>query len=74
MFAMDDSGSMGWEFMTPEDDGLFDGYYRYVFDNPGDNLYGRILPDGERMRWKSQWAGYNTLYYDPGIEYEPWPT
>ncbi|CAB1060201.1 Type IV fimbrial biogenesis protein PilY1, partial [Olavius sp. associated proteobacterium Delta 1] len=58
MFVLDDSGSMDWEFMTTADDGLFDGYYRYVFDDPGDNLYGRELPDDRRMQWKSQWAGY----------------
>ncbi|CAB1055736.1 hypothetical protein D1BOALGB6SA_470, partial [Olavius sp. associated proteobacterium Delta 1] len=47
--------------------------YRYVFDDPGDNLYGRELPDDRRMQWKSQWAGYNQLYYDPAVDYEPWP-
>ncbi len=38
MFVLDDSGSMDWEFITAESDGLFSGE-RYVFDDPGDNLY-----------------------------------
>lgn len=73
MFVLDDSGSMDWEFMTTAGDGLFDNYYRYVFDDPGDNLYGRVLPNDRRMKWKSQWAGYNKLYYDPAVTYDPWP-
>lgn len=75
MFVLDDSGSMDWEMMTPESDGVFQGRY-YVFDNPGDNLpYGsRILTATERLMWKSQWYGYNSMYYNPGITYEPWPT
>ncbi len=73
MFVLDDSGSMDWEFMTTDADGLFDNYYRYVFDDAGDNLYGRVLPDDRRLEWKSQWADYNTLYYDPAVTYQPWP-
>jgi len=73
MFVLDDSGSMDWEFLTTENDGTFSGYY-YVFDNPGDNLYSGILPSTSRMKWKSQWAGYNRMYYDPTQIYDPWPT
>ncbi|MEJ2167859.1 MAG: PilC/PilY family type IV pilus protein [Desulfobacterales bacterium] len=73
MLVLDDSGSMDWEFMTTDADGVFDGYYYYVFDDPGDNLYGRVLPDSRRMKWQSQWAGHNKLYYDPGVDYQPWP-
>ena len=25
------------------------------------------------MKWQSQWAGYNKLYYDPAVAYQPWP-
>jgi type IV pilus assembly protein PilY1 len=78
MFVLDDSGSMDWEFLTSENDGLFKAgytYYRYVFDNPGDNLYSNILPrGGYRMRWYSQCSDYNKMYYDPSVDYEPWPT
>ena len=75
MFVLDDSGSMDWEFMTTGGDGLFDNYYYYVFDEaaPGDNVYGRVLPDDKRMKWQSQWAGHNKLYYDPAVDYQPWP-
>jgi type IV pilus assembly protein PilY1 len=74
LFVLDDSGSMDWEFMTPEHNGLFEGHY-YVFDDPGDNVYSdyNILDDDERRKWKSQWAGYNKMYYNPQTVYEPWP-
>jgi len=74
MFAPDDSGSMDWEFMTPEGDGLF-ANKNYVFDDPGDNKYsGSILTAEQRRRWKSQWSGYNEMYYNPQTLYVPWPT
>jgi type IV pilus assembly protein PilY1 len=74
MFVLDDSGSMDWEFLTDEYSGKFQ-YHEYVFDNPGDNVFsGDILSGGDRKKWKSQWSGYNKLYYDPGVDYQPWPT
>ena len=74
MFVLDDSGSMDWEFLTDDYYGKFQGY-EYVFDNPGDNVFaGDILNEKHRKKWKSQWSGYNKLYYDPGVDYEPWPT
>ena len=81
MFVLDDSGSMDWSFMTPpgapgESSGLFMGYY-YVFSNPGDDVYNAPnLEDStaDRMRWMSQWSGYNGMYYNPVTEYTPWPT
>lgn len=74
MFVLDDSGSMDWEFMTNESNGLFEGE-RYIFDNPGDNVYddGYILDSDQRKKWKSQWFRYNMLYYNPQNEYSPWP-
>jgi type IV pilus assembly protein PilY1 len=79
MFVMDDSGSMDWTFMTDDGDGLFrtDGNtYRYVFDDAGDNARdGWILPRGNRrMHWQSQWYEYNRIYYNPNVDYQPWPT
>ncbi|WP_419656472.1 uncharacterized protein Dvar_55660 [Desulfosarcina variabilis str. Montpellier] len=84
MFVMDDSGSMDWSIMCPpaqEGSGVFNGSYyvfseRYTADNL-DNEYGYGSLEGSssnRMRWMSQWAGYNGLYYDPTTEYTPWPT
>ncbi len=74
MFVLDDSGSMDWEFMTGEDEGQFEGE-RYIFNNPGDNLYSDsyILDSSQRKKWKSQWFRYNMLYYNPRTEYTPWP-
>ena len=74
MFALDDSGSMDWEFMTPEIEGLFNDE-RYVFNNPGDNLYGNtyILSGSDRKLWRSQWYGYNYMYFNPREKYKPWP-
>jgi len=74
MFVLDDSGSMDWEFITDDADGLFEGYYYYPFDNPGDNKYsGGILPRSKRGKWQSQASGYNKMYYDPTVTYDPWP-
>ncbi|MFA5700249.1 MAG: PilC/PilY family type IV pilus protein [Desulfuromonas sp.] len=75
MFVLDDSGSMDWEVMTTEVDGIFDGRY-YIFDNPGDNLpYSNShFTSAQRLMWKSQWFGYNSMYYNPATTYEPWPT
>jgi Tfp pilus tip-associated adhesin PilY1 len=84
MFVLDNSGSMDWEFMVEGgNDGLFQvngTSFEYVFDDPGDNEYserdsnGTILKDANRGYWKSQWAGCNQLYYNPAIDYQPWPT
>lgn len=74
MFVLDDSGSMDWEIMTDESDGLFETH-RYIFDDPGDNVYDddHILSGDDRKKWKSQWSSYNKMYYNPQTVYEPWP-
>lgn len=72
MFLLDDSGSMDWEFLTPEDDGIFSGEY-YVFDSP-DNVYYDTYILTARNKIKAQWSGYNRLYYNPKTSYVPWPT
>lgn len=76
MIGFDDSGSMDWEVLTSESNGLFGiggtSYY-YVFDDPGDNRYsGNIITGENRLYWKSQFAGHNVMYYNPDIDYEPW--
>ncbi len=78
MFVFDNSGSMDWEFMTQENDGTFrvkNTLYLYLFNDPGDNVYwsGYILSGSARAYWKSQWSGYNKLYYNPHSIYKPWP-
>lgn len=80
MFGIDDSGSMDWEILTNESDGLFtigNTGYEYVFDNPGDNLYtsgvySYVIAGDNRRYWKSQWSEYNKMYYDPKVTYKPW--
>lgn len=84
MIVLDDSGSMDWEFMTPEEHGTFhttDSSSNiiqniYLFADPGDDQYlpkYHRLNDEDRRLWKSQWSGYNTLFYTPQTLYSPWP-
>jgi type IV pilus assembly protein PilY1 len=86
LIALDDSGSMSFEILVP---GAYDGRYLdfndYLFDNPCGDTFGgtpgcheydrgTILGRGDRrLHWKTQWAGFNKVYYDPTIDYEPWP-
>ena len=89
LIALDDSGSMSYEILVPGAyDGRYQDTYSYVFDNPCGSILGspgcheynrnhEILErDGRRRRfhWQTQWAGFNKVYYDPAIDYEPWPT
>jgi len=92
MFILDDSGSMDWEFMTQEPNGVFDPNntnnwaesHFYVFDGndyipEDDHTYNesdypnRCLDYEGKRRWKSQWYGYNRIFYNPFMEYKPWP-
>ena len=86
LIGLDDSGSMSYEILVPGAiDGRYLDYFDYVFDNPCGSTFGdygcheydrgSILVRGEgRLHWKTQWAEYNKMYYDPAIDYEPWPT
>jgi type IV pilus assembly protein PilY1 len=82
MFVIDDSGSMDWEILTNEADGLFhvgSDEFGYLFSgySPGsDNLTNTgvgTLTGSNRARWKSQWSGYNRMYYNSKVTYAPWP-
>ncbi len=73
MFLLDDSGSMDWEFMTSEGNQLFENkYYIYpVVDI--ERAYGDTRLDAtQRRKWKSQWAGNNRIFFNPGTTYDPW--
>ena len=59
MFLMDDSESMEWSVMCAEDEGRFNGLSEYTANY-------------SRSRWKSQYHGYNRIYYNPTTHYEPW--
>lgn len=58
MILVDDSGSMEWDVLCPENSGKFAG-----------NGYVSSV----KRNWKSQWNGYNGIYYDPNLDYVPWP-
>lgn len=71
MLLFDDSGSMDWSVMTPNgSEGKYfigSSSYENVFYGPDQ------IPAASRMEWKSQWHEYNRLYYNPSVEYVPWP-
>ncbi len=79
MFVWDDSDSMDREFMTPEPNGLFSHRY-YLFPDEAyaaapdhnDGLH-RDLGPAQRPLWRSQWHGYNRVYFNPQRRYAPWP-
>ncbi len=73
MFVLDNSGSMDFSFMTSGPSGAFKGYY-YLYQIPN-QVYGSnaSLPDSEKKYWKTRWHGYNQIYYNPAIDYSPWP-
>lgn len=58
MLLLDDSGSMAWDVVCPENGGEFSG-----------NSNVNYVEDA----WRSQWAGYNGIYYNPSMTYDPWP-
>ncbi len=78
MFVYDNSGSMAYSVMCKEDEGMFHAAgneYGYLYADDKKNVIGDVIqgdPDAT-MRWKSQWSGYNKVYYDPTVLYEPWP-
>ena len=79
IFILDDSGSMDWEFMTDQANGLFEGcFYLFpdsAYDPAPDHVYGagHALNESQRRRWRTQWAGFNKLYFNPNSAYHPWP-
>ncbi|MCP4245720.1 MAG: hypothetical protein GY778_01605, partial [bacterium] len=76
MFVVDDSGSMDWETLTVEgDQGRYLGDRTYVFDDSSrDNEYsGDIFNKTHRSDWRTQWHHWNRMYYNPSVEYLPWP-
>ena len=59
MFLLDDSGSMAWDVLCPENNGQFSGS-AWVSDR--------------RSYWKTQFYDYNGIYYNPTSTYDPWPS
>jgi len=58
MFLVDDSGSMAWDLLCPEYNGKFNGNSSY---------------SSTKTYWQSQYSGYNGVYYNPELVYDPWP-
>ncbi len=84
MFVLDDSGSMNFDVMVR---GGFDGTFNptnpdlrgfcYIFDNLGDNVYtqgDRYAGTEGRKYWKTQYYGTNAIYFNPHVDYSPWPS
>ena len=74
MFLVDDSGSMDWEFMTTENQQLYENqYYVYAYHQNSRAYNDYKLDDGQRREWLSQWSGYNRMFFNPTTQYDPWP-
>ena len=86
LFVLDDSGSMDWGLMTPENDGIMRiGGCNYYDSQPGPQTGNSDIPPTEaylRSRgidapysgvWRAWNKDYNKLYYDPAVTYTPWP-
>ena len=85
LFMLDDSGSMDWGLMTPEDSGIMDLGCDYYYAQPApDNDYYWMVATEQALIdqgvaapyagvWRAWSKDYNKLYYDPSITYTPWP-
>ncbi len=70
MFIFDDSGSMSWSVMTTSGN---EGKY-YINGTGYTGVFTDWkIPNAYRMEWKSQWHEYNRMYYNPKVDYVPWP-
>ena len=74
MFILDDSGSMDWEFIVEgQSEGKYEGADEYLYTN-SDNVSGNTIGSDEHDEWKATWHGFNKMYYNPLVTYNPWPT
>ena len=74
MFMIDDSGSMEWEFLTDESSGLMYGDY-FIYPYQTDLVTGPYSRNNrlDTSKWKARWSGFNRIYFDPEVSYQPWP-
>ncbi|MDH3490979.1 MAG: PilC/PilY family type IV pilus protein [Gammaproteobacteria bacterium] len=84
LFMLDDSGSMDWGLMTPENNGIMRISCDYHHVQPASDIGSRrVLPTeaavaalGIAAPYGGVWRGwskdYNRLYYDPTVTYTPW--
>ncbi len=85
LFMIDDSGSMDWGLMTPENSGIMDLGCSYYYAQPApDNDDTWVVPTEAALMargvaapyggvWRAWNKDYNKVYYDPSISYTPWP-
>jgi len=67
LFVLDDSGSMDWEVL--QSDGARSAYSGLPNSGELD-----ITPTrGDQAEMLESCAGYNVLYYNPNVNYTPWP-
>ncbi|ABW67593.1 golvesin C-terminal-like domain-containing protein [Desulfosudis oleivorans] len=74
----DGSGSMVWTIATDETFYWIDSEpYAYVFPETeyyyDGSSYGRPLPADNRNHWQPQCSFFNYMYYNPEVNYTPWP-
>ncbi|RLC14211.1 MAG: hypothetical protein DRI57_14820, partial [Deltaproteobacteria bacterium] len=59
---------------SPPDPDNNKNYWKYKGNySSGNTPNVQVMPFCFRSRWKSQWSGYNKMYYSPDVEYVPWP-
>jgi len=80
------AGQTNGEYPSPDDPTGATGFC-YIFDYMGDNAYEwddaderwednnyRYMREQYRKYWRSQYFGDNVMYYNPAVEYQPWPS
>ncbi|MBT8100339.1 MAG: hypothetical protein KJO82_11335, partial [Gammaproteobacteria bacterium] len=84
LFLLDDSGSMDWGTMTPENNGIINLGCPYYYTQPApDNDFFTMVPNEAGLAgqgvaapfggvWRAWSSSYNRLYYDPNVTYTPW--
>ncbi|MEM8684332.1 MAG: PilC/PilY family type IV pilus protein [Pseudomonadota bacterium] len=87
LFTIDDSGSMDWSLMTPEQDGKMfcaTGLDYFNTFSLSDNRDFYTVPSVETLAangmaspydgvWRARNSNYNAVFYDPTLTYAPWP-
>jgi type IV pilus assembly protein PilY1 len=79
------TGQTNGEYPSPNDTTGATGFC-YIFDYMGDRAYRwddnddrwegnnyRYMREQYRTYWRSQYFGDNFMYYNPAVEYQPWP-
>jgi type IV pilus assembly protein PilY1 len=73
--VLDNTRNMYYTIMTSEGNGTYwvgNNSYEILF--PEHTFAGAtVLPYEYRSHWKTQWSGFNTMYYNPEVTYVPWP-